>query len=144
MVAHGEEKRVRFVVAATQAKQEGAKDTVRDQLRDGVRYVSSSYLSENKVRSFSMNQVFARTYLDAAVSPRKEGKFDGTWARSSAGGRTGRCTKWVAARSMICFCNCENDTELHIYISKMHQETMSGKRKVNGVKWQIALRVNIC
>jgi hypothetical protein len=114
VVAHREEERVRFVVATTQAKQEGAKDTVRDQFRDGVRYVSSSDLSRGNVRSISMGQAFTWTYLDAAVSPRKEGKFDGTWARSSAGGRTGKWTKWVAARSMICFCSCENDTELHI------------------------------
>jgi hypothetical protein len=32
VVAHREEERVRLVVATTQAKQEGAKDTVRDQL----------------------------------------------------------------------------------------------------------------
>jgi hypothetical protein len=53
-----------------------------------------------------------QTDLDAVVSPRNDGKSVGTCARSSAGGRTGRCTKWVVARSMICFCNCENDTEL--------------------------------
>ena len=62
------------------------------------------------------------TYLDAIVSPRKEGRFEGTCARSSEGGRTGRCTKWVVARSMICFCNCENETRLRIQVSKIHRD----------------------
>lgn len=59
-----------------------------------------------------------RTYLEAFVSPRKDGRFIGTCARSSVGGRTGRCTKWVVARSMICFWSCEKETVLCRFVSK--------------------------
>jgi hypothetical protein len=44
-----------------------------------------------------------KTYLEAEVLPRKEGSSGGIFSSTSIGGVTGRCTKWVAARSMICF-----------------------------------------
>jgi hypothetical protein len=58
MVAHGEEERVRFIIATTQAEQEGPENTVSNQLRDSVRYVSGSDLSKGNVKSLLMGWTF--------------------------------------------------------------------------------------
>jgi hypothetical protein len=57
-------------------------------------------------------------YFEATVSPRNDGKLVGTCARSSDGGRTGRCLKCVEERSIICFWSWENDTKLETMVSE--------------------------
>lgn len=61
------------------------------------------------------------TYLDAEVLPRKDGNSGGIFSRTSVGGVTGKCTKWVAARSRICFWSWEKDTRLQtIMLAAFH------------------------
>jgi hypothetical protein len=142
VMTHRGEQRVGFVVSTTQTEEKGAKDTIRDELRYCVRHIRGSHLPKSTLDRCTERVVSTKTYLDAIVSPRKDGKFEGTWARSSAGGRTGRCTKWVVARSMICFCNCENDTKLRHQVSKGHGNVWERCRQSCRSKWQIALRAN--
>lgn len=70
---------------------------------------------EGRVSGTSLS--WLQTYLEAEVSPKNEGSVDGICASSSGGGRTGRCIKWVAARSRICFWSWENETRLVIMVS---------------------------
>jgi hypothetical protein len=81
------------------------------------------------------------THLEAVVSPRNEGRFVGTWASSSTGGRTGRCTKWDEARSMICFWSCENESRLDHQVSRVQDSAgmvgagKAGKTIALGSEW---------
>lgn len=105
VVAHRRKQRVGFVITTTKAEQEGTKDAIGDQLGHCVNNVCCSDLSVTGSPVSRRSLIYnIHAYLEAMVSPRNDGRLEGTCPRSSGGGRTGRWTKWVVARSMICFC----------------------------------------